>query len=219
MRDSASSPSHVRLGRHVFCYARNVCAALGLLFLVVTVIPITRWWSAALAGSFSNPPAGGAVLIVLGGSMQDDGTIGGSSYWRAVYAVRLWRKGPYQHVLISGGNYDGVPVSVAIRDYMVAQGVPAEAIMTETRSLSTRENALYAVPLLTEIPGEKVLLTSDYHIYRAQRAFSRAGVETTPFSFPDLYKLSSSWAGRWSAFLALCVETAKIGYYKARGWI
>ena len=36
---------------------------------------------------------------------------------------------------------------------------------------------------------------------------------------PDVYKLSLRLEGRWSAFLQLCEELVKIGYYRARGWI
>jgi uncharacterized SAM-binding protein YcdF (DUF218 family) len=205
--------------RKLFRQVRNVCASIGLLVLVVTVTPFTRWWAACMAGSFSAPPTDGTVLIVLGGSGLSDGTIGGSSYWRAVYGVRIWRLGHYQRVLVCGGNSEGVPVAIAIRDYMVSQGISAESILTETRSRNTRENALFAAPILANIPGKKVLLTSDYHIYRSQRTFARAGVSVTPFAFPDVYKMSLGWKGRWDAFLELCSETGKIGYYKARGWI
>jgi uncharacterized SAM-binding protein YcdF (DUF218 family) len=108
---------------------------------------------------------------------------------------------------------------VAIRDYMISQGVPAEEILIETRSRNTRENALYARPLLDALPGKKVLLTSDYHMYRAQHAFARAGIQTEPAPIPDVYKLSLRLESRWSAFLELCEEFLKIGYYRARGWI
>ena len=176
-----------------------------------------------MAGSFSNPPTDGQVLIVLGGSELNDGTIGGSSYWRAVYGVRIWRIGRYQRVLICGGSsaHDSNqrPVAEAIRDYMVSQGIPSDSILTETHSQSTRENALFAASLLTGISGTKVLLTSDYHIYRSRLAFARAGVSTTPFAFPDVYKMSGDWKGRWPGFLELCTEMGKIVYYRTRGWI
>ena len=57
----------------------------------------------------------------------------------------------------------------SIRDYLISQGVPADEILIETQSRNTRENALYARSFLDALPGKKVLLTSDYHMYRAQR--------------------------------------------------
>ena len=219
MLDSSNSPARVSFGRRLLVSAKTFCAAIGLLFLVVTLTPVTRWCSASLAGSFPPAAADGEVLIVLGGSVLSDGTIGGSSYWRAVYAVRIWKAGRYHRVLVCGGGSDGLPVAVSIRDYMISQGVPADEILIETQSRNTRENALNARAFLDALPGKKVLLTSDYHMYRAQHAFARAGIQTEPAPFPDVYKLSLRLGGRWSAFLQLCEELAKIGYYRARGWI
>ena len=218
MLDSSNSPARRSFAHRLLVSARTLCAAIGFLFLVVTLTPVTRWCSASLAGSLPAASSDGAVLIVLAGSVLSDGTMGGSSYWRAVYAVRTWKKGRYGRVLVCGGP-GGSPVAVQIRDYMISQGVPADEILIETQSRSTRENALYARPFLDAFPGKKVLLTSDYHMYRAQHAFARSGIQTEPAPIPDVYKLSLRPEGRWSAFLQLCGELGKIGYYRARGWI
>ena len=67
--------------------------------------------------------------------------------------------------------------------------------------------------------GRKVLLTSDYHMFRACRAFRKAGLEVAPRPFPDAGKRAANWLGRWPAFLDEVVETLKIGYYFVRGAI
>jgi uncharacterized SAM-binding protein YcdF (DUF218 family) len=219
MLDSSNLPGRPSFAHKLLVPARTLCAAIGFLFLVVTLTPVTRWCSASLAGTLPAASSDGAVLIVLAGSVLSDGTMGGSSYWRAVYASRIWKSGRYGRVLVCGGGSDGAPVAVAIRDYMISQGVPADEILIETQSRNTRENALYARPFLDALPGKKVLLTSDYHMYRAQRAFARAGIQTEPAPIPDVYKLSLRLESRWSAFLELCEEFVKIGYYRARGWI
>ncbi len=53
---------------------------------------------------------------------------------------------------------------------MVAQGVPASVITVEPASSNTHDNALYTLELLRNVAGRKVLLTSDYHSFRAYRA-------------------------------------------------
>ena len=128
MHDSASALVRRLRGRTLLEAVKRACTGIGLLFLLITLTPLTRWWSAAMAGSFANPPTDGDVLIILGGSALTDGTIGGSSYWRAVYGVRIWRTGHYRHVLVCGGNSDGVAVSAAIRDYLVSQSVQGSSI-------------------------------------------------------------------------------------------
>jgi uncharacterized SAM-binding protein YcdF (DUF218 family) len=105
-----------------------------------------------------------------------------------------------------------------MRDFLVSQGVPSDIIVLENRSLHTRQNALYTAPLLT-MPGRKILLTSDYHMFRASRVFAKAGINVEPRPIPDILKRSSRWSGRWPAFLDLSVEACKIVYYWMRGWI
>src|SRR5262245_47178399 len=69
-------------------------ATLGLFVVVATATPLVSWWATALAGEWQEPD--GDVLIVLGGSELGDGLIGTSSYWRSVYAVRVWRESRFR---------------------------------------------------------------------------------------------------------------------------
>jgi uncharacterized SAM-binding protein YcdF (DUF218 family) len=201
---------------------RNVKRALncaGFLVALVSATPLVRWWATWLAGPWTDPK--GDTLVVLAGSSMDGTVLGESSYLRAVYAVWAYKEDRFKEVLVSGGRVRGSKQSEAslMRDFLTASGVPASAIRLETGSTSTRENALGVGRMLAGEPGRKVLLTSDYHMFRASRAFRKAGVEIAPRPFPDAIKRSSHWAGRWTAFLALVEETVKIGYYFARGWI
>jgi len=196
--------------------AAAALSALGFLVVVVTTTPLVDWWARRLAGAWTDPK--GETLIVLGGAMLDDGVIGLNSYWRSVYAARAYHGDGFRRVVVSGGGPRD-PVSVAIRRFLICEGVPAEAIATETESVSTRENAVMMARMLQGDSSRKVLLTSDYHMYRASRAFARAGVEAAPRPFPDAIKRAERWQGRWPAFVDLCVETAKIAYYRVRGWI
>jgi uncharacterized SAM-binding protein YcdF (DUF218 family) len=196
-----------------------VLGALGLLFLIVTLTPVNMWWARILEGKGYEEK--GDVLIVLSGSMEDDGSMGWSSYLRTTYAGRSFRDGGFKEVLISGGVSGAakLPVSIAMGEFLKFQRVPPEAIHLETASRSTRENALYSASLLKTLPGRKVLTTSDYHMFRARRAFERAGIAISPMPIPDVIKRSGQRRARWSAFLDLFDETIKIGYYWARGWI
>ena len=122
-------------------------------------------------------------------------------------------------VVVSGGGPAGTSIAKPMRDFLECRGVPRTAIEIEARSRGTHENALYVAELLAGVSGRKVLLTSDYHMFRAHRAFKKAGLAVLPRPFPDARKRASNWTGRWPAFLDLVEETLKIGYYYARGWI
>lgn len=160
----------------------------------------------------------GEVAVVLSGSMLVAGAgpeavIGESSYLRAVYALRGWRTGAFHKMLISGG---GAP---AIESFLRAYGVPKEAILLEVQSASTYENALFSKPLLEGLPGKKLLLTSDYHMYRAIACFRKLGIAVEPYPFPDLIKRSSSLPARWQGFWTLTEEMIKMAYYRWKGWV
>jgi uncharacterized SAM-binding protein YcdF (DUF218 family) len=194
-------------------------AGLGLLILVVSFTPLTVWWAKLLRGdSYTDK---GDVLIVLSGSMAEDGSMGWTSYLRTNYAYWAFRDGGFKDVVVSGGAVAPatVAVSKAMGEFLRFQGVPVEAIHLETESRSTRENALYSSQLLKNLPGRKVLLTSDYHVYRARRAFARVGVSVSVLPVPDVLKRSGNPMSRWTCFLDLAEETIKIGYYAARRWI
>jgi len=199
--------------RRAFGIVRGALAAIGLLFVVVTFTPLDYWWIRALEGPWNDPK--GEILIVPGADIQSDGVIGIATYWRTVYAARFWHQGGWREVVVSGGGR----LALAMRDFLIAYGVPPPAVLVENAADSTRENAVFTARLLHGVQGRLVLETSEYHMYRAVRAFRKAGLNVQPRPVPDLLKGLNSRVNRWPAFLRLCVETSKIVYYEARGWI
>lgn len=189
--------------------------ALGLMVLLVTFTPLVSWWAGRLAGTWNDPK--GDVLIVLAGSGPNDGILGEDSYLRSQYTVLAYREGWVRTIVVSGGGTP--PIATAMRDFMVCQGVPAASVVTETSSRSTHESAIKLKALLQNVAGRKVLLTSDYHMFRARRALARAGIDVLPRPVPDARKRAASWRGRWSAFQTLIVESLKVVYYFLRGWM
>jgi uncharacterized SAM-binding protein YcdF (DUF218 family) len=196
----------------------NCFALFGLLVALVTATPLVSWISDWLARPWTAPH--GDVLVVLSGSALPDGTIGLSSYWRCIYAARVFREGGFQRVFITGGSVSGeTPISVSMQRLMIDLGVPADSISVETSSISTHENGIHSVPMLLRMPGKKVLLTSDYHMFRSRRVFRNAGLDLPGWPFPDAGKRAAHWDGRWPAFLEVSLELLKIVDYKIHGWI
>ena len=196
----------------------RLLTALGLLMVGVTFTPLVSWWARLLAGPWNDPA--GEIVIVLTGSVTKPGILGESSYWRAVYALYVYQEGRgVQQILVSGGGTEETPYAETMQRFLAGSGVPAGVIRTETLSESTRESALEVARMLRGTPGRKILLTSDYHMFRAAGAFRKAGLLFEPRPFPDALKRANSWLQRWPVFLDLAAETAKIGYYLARRWI
>lgn len=188
---------------------RATCVAIGFIWLTVTLLPITKWMATGLAGNW--PDAKGDVLVVLGGDGPNTGMIGMVSYWRAVYAVRVWREGGFRTAVVSGGG----GISDTIGAFLVCEQIPASAIILETQSTSTRENVANLAPILRKLPGKKVFVTSDFHVYRSARLFRQAGIDISAQPFPYALKRSNAYLDRFPVFLELCVEVGKI----VRDWV
>lgn len=208
---------HKSIAGRLFRVLVAVLASLGVLLVIVTVTPLVSWWARTLAGPWEDPH--GEVLIVLGGSSTNNGVIGGSSYRRSANAVFAYRQGGVRQIIITGGGDTATAIAPSMGAFLECQGIPPSIIALETQSRSTRENALYTVPLLSGSVGRPVLLTSDFHMFRARRVFEKLGINVRPRPIPDVLQRASTWKERWPAFLDLISESIKIAYYYARGWI
>jgi len=134
------------------------------------------------------PPAD--IAIVLGGVLE--GAIPprkaadlGEASDRILFAAELFRAGKVRKLLISGGNLpwkgDSAPESEAIRDIMIGWGIPADAIITETLSRTTAENARMVGKLWPSLgAGSALLVTSAAHMPRALATFRHAGLPVIP---------------------------------------
>src|ERR1017187_8258907 len=151
-------------------------ATIGFITVLVISTPIVSWWARAYSGPIDQPK--GDILILLSAAADDRGGISFSSYWRGRHALLAWQTGGFKKIVISGGGGPGIV------NFLVAYGVPREAIVAEWQSASTRENGIATARLVQNMPGKKVLLTSDFHMFRAIRVFRKLGIEVTPMPAP-----------------------------------
>lgn len=131
------------------------------------------------------------AIIVLGGFLHTPGGVRRRGEFmeasdRLLQGFRLYRAGKAPLILISGGE---VPMfgkgmqteSEAARSILVEWGVPEAAILVETRSKNTEENARFSREVLGARGIQRALLvTSASHMPRAVRAFRKAGLEVSP---------------------------------------
>ena len=150
---------------------------------------------------------------------------------RLFEAARLFHAGKAAHIVASAGNLPWDPV-VAPEAHWVGQllgelGVPADAVILESRSRNTYENALFTAPILRDKGWHSVLLvTSATHMRRAMATFRKAGLDVTAAttdvqgSFPvasgPLDFLPS--ADALSATSDMIKEMIGMVYYRLRGW-
>ncbi len=177
------------------------------------------------------------AIVVLGGTLTPPASPGSDANLsaaadRLVFGARLYRLGKSPIILISGGNAAGAGTmqaeSIHAAALMRSWGIPADAILTETESVNTYENAVFTKLMLNQYDLKTVLLvTSALHMPRALATFETAGIETTPAAtdFETSVPVASGLAA-WIADPAALEGTTRalkeyIGrlVYRQRGWI
>ena len=114
----------------------------------------------------------GSVPTGLSGPSGTAALILGCSVWaggpspamrrRTGHAAALWHRGEVAWLVPCGGLGDHPPSEAeAMRDLLIAQGVPAQAIRLEDRSRNTHENILFALPILAEIGATRAVIVTD----------------------------------------------------------
>lgn len=97
------------------------------------------------------------VVVVPGCPSLPDGRLSGCQWDRAIWAAHLWDEGLTEHFITSGSAVYGRHIeSEGLKAGMVALGVPAEVIYTDTQALHTDENVSYSMRIADELGFERV---------------------------------------------------------------
>ena len=128
------------------------------------------------------------AIVVLGGATRGDthmSTLGDLNQQadRLSHAVGLFRARKAPIILLSGGSSDpsARPEAQIMRDHLLNMGVPEQAILMERNSRNTYENAMYTAMLLEKDGIDRILLvTSAFHMRRAERLFTLRGLTVVP---------------------------------------
>lgn len=106
---------------------------------------------------------------------------------RIDHAIELYAAGKVRAILFTGGRGQNEPLadSQAAQRYAIAKGVPAEVILIETVSHTTRENLAEAHRLLKTTSFSSCLLVSDpLHLFRAGQMMKAEGILGHPAPTP-----------------------------------
>ena len=153
---------------------------------------------------------------------------------RLTQTIELYKLGKIKKILISGGMAyileKGVPESENTKRFLIRLGIPEADILIETKSRNTYENALYSKAFLATNGIEKnqrlLLITSAFHIFRAEKCFKKVGLKVTPFSVdyytdslafhPEYFIPSTSAIDNWQLLIK---EWVGIVVYRMRGYL
>jgi uncharacterized SAM-binding protein YcdF (DUF218 family) len=114
---------------------------------------------------------------VLGCRLKPDGAPTQALRRRVQLAVDVYRRRIAPVLLLSGGGPRPVSEAEAMRELAVAAGVPDLAILLESGSRNTAENAFASAALLRQRGLQRVVLvTHRVHLPRARLLFRLAGL-------------------------------------------
>ncbi|MEA3276164.1 MAG: YdcF family protein [Pseudomonadota bacterium] len=164
--------------------------AVGLIW-VASMPVFSDWLRSTLEWRYLPPeiedyPAADAI-VVLGGMVSGPAAPRvdlqvSEAVDRLLHAAALFEAGKAPVVIASGGGIAWLgavePEAVSMKALLLRLGVPDEAVVMETQSRNTAENALYAAEILREREIGKVLLvTSALHMPRAMKLFRAQGID------------------------------------------
>jgi len=180
---------------------------------------------------------GATVVVVLGAgneTIQARGLTIDRISWagalRVVEGARLYRLLDRPTIIVSGGvtgrDEGARPEAEAMRDAILQLGVPADRVVIEAESKTTRQEAILIARMLADRPRQPiVLVTSPTHMPRSLAVFRAAGLDPVPSV--AAYKSDHSVERlRWvpSDVGLMLVDTVLYDgaaelYYRARGWM
>jgi uncharacterized SAM-binding protein YcdF (DUF218 family) len=126
------------------------------------------------------------VIVVPGARVRPDGSLSRSAVERVRVAARLHAEGWAPLVLLTGGAPDG-PFVEARQMALEAEraGIPAGALLLETASRNSWENADFSATLLRRRRLTRaIVVTQAFHTRRIKRAFLRRGILAAAFPVP-----------------------------------
>ena len=173
------------------------------------------------------------VILVFGGVMQPVTekhpypNIGAASD-RVWHAARLYHAGKAPKIILSGGHNDWqidiATQAEAMREFLMALGVPSESIILEMQSRNTYENAYYCAQIM-QMTGmnSAILVTSVLHMPRFLAVLQTQNVDALPAATDfEVYERYPRWipnAGALSRSTQALHELIGFWVYDWRGWI
>jgi len=154
-----------------------------ILIICVCLIPIAFVLFLGIYGNMSNVDYKEDAVIVLGAGVRGE-TVSLNLAHRLDRALEYWNENPNAVIVVTGGlgELATITEAEAMARYLIARGVPQESILLEDKSTSTYENLTFAKEILNEHFGTEfrvVVVTNDFHIFRAVRTARQVGLDVT----------------------------------------
>jgi uncharacterized SAM-binding protein YcdF (DUF218 family) len=161
---------------------------------IICLAPMVLALFLAIYGNITNSIYDEDVAIVLGAGIRGD-QVRGSLARRLDKVIQYHEKNPKAMIIVCGGKgaQETITEAFAMERYLIERGIPEGKILKEDQSTSTLENLEFARKILdNHFPQEytSVLITNDFHVFRAIRIARYIGIHANHLGAPtDWYLL------------------------------
>lgn len=172
----------------------TVLLAVALLYLAsmpLVARPFFRWVEQQQVRLAPQAVSAADAIVVLSGMLRDvPGTTGSVPEWgeatdRLFGGVELYRAGKAPRLVLTRGllpwQIGALPEGDTLQPVAVRLGVPPNAIALTARAQNTAQEATAVRALLGKPGAHTLLVTSAFHMPRAQALFEQAGLRVTPY--------------------------------------
>jgi len=164
-------------------YEIRLPSYLSIPFLIIVILGIGIFvWIEGMIITNSKQVADAKAdyLIVLGAQVK--GTkISKALKRRLDVSIRYLKDNVKTIVIVAGGRgkYEDITEAQAMREYLLVNGVGEARIILEDKSRNTIENIRNSRALIRDTSTRIVLVTSDFHIFRALSIAKKQGLSNT----------------------------------------
>ena len=154
-----------------------------LLLLALWLLGVAAW--IVLVGERDQAAPADAIIVL--GAAAYDAKPSPVFEERIRHGIDLYRRGLAPRLIFTGGFGNGAPYSESqvARRYALKQGVPAQAILIESHSRTTRQNLQEARALMQANELRRAIIVSDpLHMARALRLARELGIDALGSSTP-----------------------------------
>lgn len=129
------------------------------------------------------------IGVVLGTAIFADGSLSSYLKGRLDETVKLYQGGFFPLVVVSGGeNEFGLSETKIMKEYLIAQGIPANVIIEDPDGINTAATAKNMVVVMQQNSAQSAfIITQFFHMPRTRLAFSCNGIS------PVYYAPSQQW--------------------------
>jgi vancomycin permeability regulator SanA len=159
-----------------------------LLALAVGVIGWCRWVYVQIESYAGQDQAAPSAAIGVFGAAEYDGRPSPVYRARLDHALSLYHRGIAPLIITLGGNGgDQYNEGAVGREYLMAMGVPEEAIIAETESRNTEESALRIAVIARANGVRRLVIVSDgTHLFRIHEICAAEGLDVLTSPRPRL---------------------------------